>query len=159
MNQPTPEELAAKVARFNEIVQPGQIIRYHELRARGPGRLFKTRGPSEIMQGHSAVVWLEGKSGCVQTDHCEVLPDQAAALEEFKRTRAEEFADLMVDEGPPRTATNPGGPLCQVDGCDKSATHVRTRIGSNERGHRLCEHHSMVKLSESVDGKLFQFPI
>ncbi len=103
MNQPTPKQIAAKVARFNEIVKPDDVIRYRELRDEGPGRLYKVAGPASNLSGHSSVVWLWGKRECVQTDHCEVLTDQAQAVEEYNRTRANEFADLMKDEGPPRT--------------------------------------------------------
>ncbi|WP_256701045.1 hypothetical protein [Caballeronia sordidicola] len=32
--------------------------------------VYVTRTPAEVLSGHTAVVWLDGKSGCVAVSHC-----------------------------------------------------------------------------------------
>ncbi|MGV2904634.1 hypothetical protein [Achromobacter sp. AGC25] len=35
---------------------------------------FKTKTEAEVLSGHTAVVWLEGKRGCVAVSHCTPVP-------------------------------------------------------------------------------------
>jgi len=67
---------------FNARVQPGEWIRYREINGEGPGKLYKTRAPAYVMSGHSAVVHLHGKSGCVHVSHCDRVGDQEAAAQQ-----------------------------------------------------------------------------
>lgn len=60
----------ADAARFNAKVKVGDAIEYREIQGEGPAAVFKTRAPAEVLGGHTAVVWLEGKVGCVCVAHC-----------------------------------------------------------------------------------------
>lgn len=55
---------------FNAAVKVGQRVRYQSIKGEGPSIEYKTRTPAEVLSGHTAVVWLEGKSGCVACSHC-----------------------------------------------------------------------------------------
>jgi hypothetical protein len=65
--RPDPAKL---VADFNERVKVGGTVAYSEVIGMGMPTLYKTRTPAEVLSGHTAVVWLEGKSGCVAVTHC-----------------------------------------------------------------------------------------
>lgn len=56
-----------EVAAFNNLVQVGQEVDYRSDPGAHPVR-FKTRCHAEVLSGHTAVVWLEGKSGCVSLE-------------------------------------------------------------------------------------------
>jgi hypothetical protein len=61
--------------RFNNTVQVGDFVEYSEVRGDPPQGVFKTRTQAQVLSGHTAVVWLEGKAGCVCVSHCrKVLP-------------------------------------------------------------------------------------
>lgn len=57
----------AQVAAFNNQWHVGQDVDYRSDPFAEPQR-FKTRCHAEVLSGHTAVVWLEGKSGCVSLD-------------------------------------------------------------------------------------------
>jgi hypothetical protein len=57
------------VAAWNNAVSVGQWVDYREVEDAAPQRL-RTRTRAEVLSGHTAVVWLEGKSGCVCCTHC-----------------------------------------------------------------------------------------
>ncbi len=56
-------------AAWNNAVSIGQWVDYREVADAAPQRL-QTRTRAEVLSGHTAVVWLEGKSGCVCCTHC-----------------------------------------------------------------------------------------
>ena len=58
-----------QVAEWNATVSIGQEVDYLGYPDAAPQR-FKTRSAAEVLSGHTAVVWLEGKSGCVTLDAC-----------------------------------------------------------------------------------------
>ncbi len=68
----TPKRELQLVEKWNASVKIGDEIEYCELKGENPKR-FKTRTEASILSGHTAVVWLEGKSGCVSVDHCRKL--------------------------------------------------------------------------------------
>jgi hypothetical protein len=61
---------------FNHCIAVGDWIRYREIKGEGEGTLYRTKTKASVLGGHSAVVWLEGKSGCVCCDHCDVVPQE-----------------------------------------------------------------------------------
>lgn len=63
----------AEVAQFNNAVHVGQEVDYRSDPHAAPQR-FKTRCPAEVLSGHTAVVWLEGKSGCVSLESLTPVP-------------------------------------------------------------------------------------
>jgi hypothetical protein len=54
---------------WNARVAIGQEVDYREIAEAAPRR-FRTSTAAEVLSGHTAVVWLAGKSGCVCVTHC-----------------------------------------------------------------------------------------
>ncbi|KWT65057.1 MULTISPECIES: hypothetical protein [unclassified Variovorax] len=63
------KRLQAEVEAFNARVPLGTDVDYFEYEG-APLVRYKTRTEAQILSGHTAVVWLAGKSGCVCTSHC-----------------------------------------------------------------------------------------
>lgn len=61
------------VAAWNNAVHVGQWVDYRGHPHAEPQR-FKTRFRAEVLSGHTAVVWLEGKAGCVTLESLTVVP-------------------------------------------------------------------------------------
>ena len=59
-----------EVDSFNARVSVGDAIEYSEVIGLGTPVVYRTRTEASILSGHTAVVWLEGKSGCVCISHC-----------------------------------------------------------------------------------------
>jgi hypothetical protein len=57
------------VADWNNLVSLGGEVDYRSHPEAEPQR-FKTRTEAQVLSGHTAVVWLEGKSGCVTCESC-----------------------------------------------------------------------------------------
>ena len=72
----TLKRLQAEVEAFNARVPLGAEVDYFEYEG-APLVRHKTRTEAQILSGHTAVVWLAGKSGCVCTSHC--IPVKAEA--------------------------------------------------------------------------------
>jgi hypothetical protein len=65
------EKLQREVDKFNTIFKVGDPIVYYEiLGQKEPPLRTTTRTKAEILSGHTAVVWLEDKAGCVACSHC-----------------------------------------------------------------------------------------
>ncbi len=58
-----------EVTDWNDRVNVGDLVEYRFYPEAEP-QTFKTRTRAEVLSGHTAVVWLEGKSGCVCCDAC-----------------------------------------------------------------------------------------
>lgn len=74
----TQQRLQAEVEAFNARVPLGTEVDYFEYEG-APLVRYKTRTEAQILSGHTAVVWLEGKSGCVCVGRCIPVPAAAAA--------------------------------------------------------------------------------
>jgi hypothetical protein len=72
----TQKWLQSEVDTFNSKVPVGGAVDYFEIPG-APLQRFKTRTEAQILSGHTAVVWLEGKSGCVCVSHC--IPAEAGS--------------------------------------------------------------------------------
>ena len=57
-----PKQAQRQVDRWNERYPVGQAVTVR--RDNGATITTKTRSPAELLSGHSAVVWLDGISGC-----------------------------------------------------------------------------------------------
>lgn len=103
-----PQRITPQVAAddFNHAIAVGDWIRYREIKGEGEGTLYRTKTKAQVLGGHSAVVWLEGKSGCVCCDHCEkATPEDIQTIEDtmnagaFVKTEPEKpsiAADVML---------------------------------------------------------------
>jgi hypothetical protein len=74
MKRPDPQKMADL---FNARVKVGDSVEYTEVVGMGKPTVYTTRTAAEVLSGHTAVVWLEGKSGCVCVSHC--APVQAGS--------------------------------------------------------------------------------
>jgi hypothetical protein len=61
------------VAAWNNAVNVGQWVDYRSYPEADPVR-FKTRSRAEVLSGHTPVVWLEGKCGCVTLESLTLVP-------------------------------------------------------------------------------------
>jgi hypothetical protein len=70
MKKPNLKKLEAEVAAFNRRFAVGDPVEYLEVLEVGHVLRTKTITPAQVLSGHSAVVWLEDKRGCVLCSHC-----------------------------------------------------------------------------------------
>jgi hypothetical protein len=75
MKRPDAKTLEQQCAAFNarHPVGSGVVVRKDD----GTGILTETRSKAQVLSGHTAVIWLEGMSGCYLLDR--VTPLSAAA--------------------------------------------------------------------------------
>lgn len=68
----------AQASAWNDNVAVGAEVEYRSFPGAAPQR-FKTRTPAEVLGGHTAVVWLEGKAGCVSVTACTPVEEEEQA--------------------------------------------------------------------------------
>ena len=68
-NTRTAKNPEQEVTDWNARVKLGDLVEYRSYPEAAP-QTFKTRTEAQVLSGHTAVVWLEGKSGCVCCDAC-----------------------------------------------------------------------------------------
>lgn len=56
--------------KFNARVNVGDIVEFSDVIGYSVPVAYCTRTEASVLSGHTAVVWLEGKSGCVCVSHC-----------------------------------------------------------------------------------------
>lgn len=66
ITKPDPQ---AEADAFNAKLPMGSEVDYTDHPGAAPRR-YRTRSAAEVLSGHTAVVWLDGKSGCVACSHC-----------------------------------------------------------------------------------------
>lgn len=64
---PSAAALQKQVDAFNAQHQVGQTVRV--LKDAGESIVTTTRSEAKVLSGHSAVIWLDGVSGCYLLDH------------------------------------------------------------------------------------------
>jgi hypothetical protein len=67
--RPDPQK---EVDAWNNAVTVGDEVDYISYPGAKAQR-FTTRTAAEVLSGHTSVVWLNGKSGCVATSHCRLV--------------------------------------------------------------------------------------
>ncbi len=71
MKQPNLAKLQTQVDDFNNRFPVGTLVRVRL--DNGQTKDTKTRSPAQVLSGHSAVVWLEGISGCYMLERVSPL--------------------------------------------------------------------------------------
>lgn len=66
---------AREVEEWNAKVKVGDTVDYRGYPEADPQR-FTTRTPAQVLSGHTAVVWLNGKAGCVCCDACKLVAQE-----------------------------------------------------------------------------------
>lgn len=88
MTTTTPTAEFAAARDFNDTHPIGTPVRYWKGAREGDGRTARTRTAAQLLGGHTAVVWLDGVSGCIALTHVEpigeveLIPDQPDGLSE-----------------------------------------------------------------------------
>lgn len=59
---------------WNKRFPVGTPVRYWTGAREGMGKVGTTRTEASVLGGHSAVVWIDGHSGCVGLSHVEPMP-------------------------------------------------------------------------------------
>jgi hypothetical protein len=70
----TKPALDKQVDAWNAKVKVGDKVEYRSHPEAEP-QIFTTRTEAEILSGHTVVVWLNGKAGCVDVDACKPVAD------------------------------------------------------------------------------------
>jgi hypothetical protein len=60
---------------WNRTVRVGDLVEYRGYPEAKPQR-FQTRTVAQVLMGHTAVVWLDGKAGCVTVEACKPVPQE-----------------------------------------------------------------------------------
>lgn len=71
--RPTAAQLQAQCDAWNARHPLGTQIVFENIRGEGESARGNTTSEAQVMGGHSAVIWFDGKSGCVDLDHCMAL--------------------------------------------------------------------------------------
>lgn len=66
----TAEQLQKQCDEWNARWPVGTEIEYYPVAGDTQYSVHRTRGPAYVLSGHTAVIFLEDKSGCVALDHC-----------------------------------------------------------------------------------------
>lgn len=69
-----------EASEWNKHVKVGDEVEYREVVELDPPQLFTTRSEACVLSGHTAVVWLHGKAGCVAISHCRPLTASAQGV-------------------------------------------------------------------------------
>lgn len=69
-----------EVDAFNALYSIGQRVRYWPGAREGDGIVSNTRTEAQVLSGHTAVVWVDGASGCISLSHVKPLPPRTVAL-------------------------------------------------------------------------------
>ena len=65
------------VDAWNRTVKVGGLVEYRGYPEAEPQR-FTTRTVAQVLMNHTAVVWLDGKVGCVSVEACSPVPQERA---------------------------------------------------------------------------------
>lgn len=66
----TPAQLQTQCNQWNAANPPGTLVSFEEIRGDGETFRGRTSGEAQVTGGHTAIVFLDGKSGFVALDHC-----------------------------------------------------------------------------------------
>ena len=69
----TTAQLQKQVDNWNAKHPVGTLVRFEEIVGRGETLRSATRGEASVFGGHTAVIFLEGKSGFVDLGHCNAV--------------------------------------------------------------------------------------
>ncbi len=92
MRRSIPAEEQRKVNDFNRLYPVGTVLRYWRGEKRGESSgAGRSYAAANVLSGHTAVVWIEGCSGCIALSHVEpVAPCESLAIPEHGAARQPE---------------------------------------------------------------------
>ena len=68
------KEPEREALEWNRAVKIGDRVEYRSFPGANP-KEYETESAAEVLGGHTAVVWLTGKSGCVAVSACRTIAD------------------------------------------------------------------------------------
>lgn len=77
--RPTAAQLQKQCDKWNAKSPIGTTVAFEEIVGRGETFRGKSSSEAQVMGGHSAVIWLDGKSGCVDLEHCTAVAGDTEA--------------------------------------------------------------------------------
>lgn len=77
--RPTLAQLQKQCDEWNATHEVGSTVSYEEIKGEGETHRAPSYSEAQVLSGHSAVIWLEGKRGCVHLDHCTAVEDSEVA--------------------------------------------------------------------------------
>lgn len=77
--RPTAAQLQKQCDVWNAANPEGTTVSFEEIVGEGETFRGKSNSAAQVLSGHTAVIWLEGKSGCVCLDHCTAVTDETEA--------------------------------------------------------------------------------
>lgn len=92
----------AMVADWNVKHPVGTMVSFEEVVGRGESHRGESTTEAQVIGGHSAVIWIEGKSGCVSLDHCTAVAAEPVAVPVLKITlgdHGQDFTEWYVRDG------------------------------------------------------------
>lgn len=75
--RPTLAQLEKQCSDWNAAHEVGTTVSYEEIVGEGETFRGKSKSEAQVLSGHTAVIWLEGKSGCVSLEHCKAVVAEA----------------------------------------------------------------------------------
>lgn len=98
--RPSAAQLQKQCDKWNAANEVGTTVVYEETRGEGETFRGKSKSEAQVLGGHSAVIWLEGKSGCVALDHCIALAAEAVPVIRLElEDRGQDFTEWYVRDG------------------------------------------------------------
>ncbi|WP_339521792.1 hypothetical protein [Pseudomonas sp. EA_35y_Pfl2_R111] len=67
---PSAKQLQAAVDKWNNANPVGTVVSFESIIGEGETHRGASVSEAQVLSGHTAVIWLEGKSGCVCLEHC-----------------------------------------------------------------------------------------
>lgn len=96
----TQAELEAQCHAFNQSHPIGTEVYYHQIIGRAyPEKLYKTACKAFVMSGHTAVIFLEYKAGCVALDALTDAPNIAVGQVWKRRNGTEITIERIIPAG------------------------------------------------------------
>lgn len=75
--RPSFHQMNAACSDWNAKNPVGTLVSFESIKGQGETHRGKSTTEAQVMGGHSAVIWLEGKSGCVALDHCTAVEQKS----------------------------------------------------------------------------------
>lgn len=73
MTRPSLAKLERACSEWNSKYPVGTTVEYHPIIDEPEHRIRTTRTEAQVLSGHTAVVWLNGESGCVCLEACKAV--------------------------------------------------------------------------------------
>lgn len=96
--RPSAAQLQKQCDTWNAANPEGTTVSYEEIRGQGETFRGKSICEAQVLSGHSAVIWLEGKRGCVMLSHCTAVA-ASAVLRVTLEDQGQDFTDWYVRDG------------------------------------------------------------